>query len=85
MHILLDHLDVCEKGSEVVKIAVEAIGSITIALIIVGIPITTGLSFGFGWHAFIKFILTVTTLLEFICLSSIIFDKQEKADISIQI
>ena len=63
------------KGSEVVKIAVEAIGSLTIALIIVCIPVITGLSFGFGWYASIKFILTVITLLELACLASIIFQE----------
>ncbi len=51
------------------------IGSFALTVILMSVPILTTLSWVFGWGDFIKFILIMGMIVEFLVLSGIIYYK----------
>lgn len=58
-------------------IAIKWIGSLVLALIMIGIPILTVVSFACGWHPFIQWIGIIITVLETFGLWDAIVERSE--------
>lgn len=48
----------------------KAIGILVVGAVIIAIPILCGLAFGFHWHSFIKIILVILCIIEYVIIIS---------------
>lgn len=60
------------------KYVVQAIGTIVITLVILGLPILTCLSFVFKWHGFIRLVLTAAISLEGVFVANEVIERSEE-------
>lgn len=59
-------------------IAIKLIGAFVIAVVLIGVPIVTTMSFVCGWPGFIKWVGVMVTVFETIGIWNVILDKGEE-------
>lgn len=59
-------------------IATRIIGAFVVAIVLIGIPIVTTVSFFCGWTDLIKWFGTLITVLEMLWIWNVILDKSEE-------
>lgn len=59
------------------KYVVQAIGTIVITIVILGLPILTCLSFVFEWYGFIRLVLITAISLEAVFVANEILERSE--------
>ena len=60
------------------KELIRFVGSSVIALILISIPGLLVASFAFDWHGFLKTVLCMVTIAEFILITSFIYERSEE-------